>query len=113
MDDLSEKIGSILNDPESMQQLQELAQMFSSGGDASPAPSPPAEASGMPDAAALLQIGQMMQKAPADNNAALLLALRPHLGEARQKRVDKAVRLLRMWAVFRMLRETGALKDIL
>ena len=114
MDDLSGKIQSILSDPESMQQLQELAQMFSAGeGNQEAAAAPPPAPGGMPDAAMLMKLGQMMQSAPHDKNADLLLALRPHLGEGRQQRVDKAVRLLRMWAVFRMLRESGALQEFL
>ena len=107
---MQDKIRSVLSDPESMQQLTELAQMLQ-GGDA-PAPQAPA-AGGMPDAAMLMKVGELLQQDANDKNTALLRALRPHLSEERQRRTDKALRLLRLWAVFRTMQSTGMLQELL
>ena len=48
-----------------------------------------------------------------DKNAELLLALRPHLKEEKQKRVDKAIKLLKIIAIWNMAKENGLLNDIL
>ena len=114
--DLSAQIQSVLSDPESMEQIRQLAEMLGTGDaaqDTASAVSPSADPSPMPEPAALLQLGQMLQKAPTDKNAALLLALRPHLGAARQGRVDRAVRLLRLWAAFKTMRDSGMLQKLL
>ena len=107
---MQDKIQSILSDPESMQQLSELAQMLQ-GGDASAAQSAVPE--GMPDAAMLMKVGELLQHSQDDKNAALLRALRPHLSKERQRKTDKALRLLRLWAVFRMMQSSGMLQEIL
>lgn len=112
-ENLQDKIQSVLSDPESMQQLSELASMLRSESPSQGEP-PPGELPAMPDAAMLMKLGQMMQGASADDkNTALLRALRPHLSEARQLRVDKAVRLLRLWAVFRTMQSSGMLQELL
>lgn len=111
--ELQNKIQSVLSDPESMQQLSELAKMLQ-GEAAEPAEQQPGELPSMPDAAMLMKLGEMMQGASADDkNTALLRALRPHLSEYRQQRVDKAVRLLRLWAVFRTMQKNGMLSELL
>ncbi|MCR4644592.1 MAG: hypothetical protein K5695_04175 [Oscillospiraceae bacterium] len=104
--EMQDKIRSVLSDPESMQQLSELAQMLQ-GGDA-PAPAMP---DGMPDAAMLMKLGELLKQDADDKNAALLRAIRPHLSEERQRRTDQALRLLRLWAVFRTMQRTGMLQE--
>ena len=60
-------------------------------------------------------IGKIMGLASAfgnqkpDHRSALLLALKPHLGEARRERVDKAVKLLKIAAMLPLLKEQGIL----
>ena len=104
---MQDKIQSILADPESMQQLSELAQMLQ-GGDAPAGQNAP----GMPDAAMLMKVGELLQHNQDDKNTALLRALRPHLSEERQRKTDKALRLLRLWAVFRMMQSSGMLQEL-
>lgn len=127
MDDLMGKIQEVLSDPESMQQLSELAAMFrSSGGEASEdaqaQPEPPQDA---PSAAApenpfgdfdfskLMQLQGLFGSLQNDKNAELLLALRPHVCEERQVKIDRAVKLLKLYAMWTMLRESGMLKDLI
>ena len=118
MDDLSGKIGEILSDPESMRELSELAAMFRNETGPPPAEgtSPPADPAvgELFDPAMLARLGTLMQsQQQPDKNAALLLALRPHLGERRQLRVDKAVKLMRLYALWKTAQQSGMLQDLL
>jgi hypothetical protein len=110
VDDVMGKIGELLSDEESVKQLSELAQMIMSGDshEGGGSTSPPPDLSGLTKLSGLM--GAFSQSDP---NADLLLALKPHLGEERQKKVDKAVKLLRLLAVWSAARESGLLDDIL
>ena len=48
-----------------------------------------------------------------DKNAGLILALKPHLSPERQKRADKAVKILKLLALWSAAKDSGLLKDIL
>lgn len=116
MDDFSQKLCSVLTDPESIRNLSEIAAMLK---DADPAPEATAEPSEpppdhpMPDLSKLLAVGQALSQVQDDQTAALLTALRPYLSEARAKRTDQAVRMLRLYAAAVILRENGLLQDLL
>ncbi len=124
MDDVMDKVSGLLSDEESVQQLSELAKMFMSevnDGSDSAADEPASDgddgessdSGGMPDIETILKLtslaGAFTQN---DKNADLLLALKPHLGEEKQKRVDKAVKLLKLIAVWNMAKESGLLNNI-
>lgn len=118
-----EKIGEILADEESMKQLTELAQMLSS--DASESTDETEKTtcdayesdeggSGFPDIGTIMKLtGLMGALSQKDKNAELLLALKPHLGEEKQKKVDKAIKLLKLLAVWNMAKESGLLNDLI
>ena len=44
-----------------------------------------------------------------DKDSELLLALKPHVNTARQEKIDKAVKLLRIYAVINVLKDSGML----
>lgn len=113
MADLSETIGSILNDPSAMEQIKALGGMLGIGGDdQSSQPSKP-ESPGL-SAIDPGMMGLMMKLMPLmgrlredDDSTRLLYALRPFLSEKRQSRVDGAVRLLSIIRVLPLLKESG------
>ncbi len=131
MEDIIGKIGELLSDKESMKQLSELAQMFTSqeqsdcdeaeneqadcsceGGESND--SSESSSSGGFDFGMLFRLQEIMGTfSQKDKNSELLMALKPHLSEERQEKVDKAVKLLRLLAVFSILKESGILEDIL
>lgn len=117
MDDLNGKIQELLSDPESMQQISELAAMFQGGGDAGAQPTVPAAPSPggeLFDPAMLMKLSELMRtQSQPDNNAALLLALKPHLGAQRQSRVDKALRLLRLYSMWKAAKASGMLENLI
>lgn len=117
-------IGSLLGDPESLKQLGELAELLKSetqSGAApdSPSPSPAADTSPAADASpadgetaqgssdslrldpvSLMKLMNAVTSAGGDDkNRTLLLALKPYLGKERRDKVDKAVKLLKIYAV--------------
>ena len=126
MDDIAEKIGALLSDEESMRQIRELAAMFSSGNmgdDVSPDSGgenfSQEDSTGLGSSsddfpninfAAIFQLmGAMSQS---DKNCDLLIALKPHLCAERQVKIDKAVKLLKLYNLFITARESGLLNDL-
>lgn len=151
MDDLSEKIGEILSDEESMKQIRELADMLtgsmsSEGTDNSSADSPESfdpdyekksegsATGGFPDLSALMgmlggmsggdtqnggqsggiDMGTVMKLISViqstgenDKNRNFLIALKPLLGADKQERIDKAIKLLRIYSIFLALKDSG------
>ena len=123
MDDLMGKIQEVLSDEESMKQLTELASsLFSSseGEETGTERESVGEEKTEDDSGGgtdfdfskLLMMGQVMNSVSNDKNAELLIALKPLLKEERQAKVDKAVKMLKLFAVFNILKESGMLNDI-
>lgn len=124
MDDIMGKIQEVLSDEESMKQLSELASaLFSSSensgtenqcGKSEETDTGDSGGSGGFDfdISKILMMGQLMNSASDDKNARLLLALKPLLKEERQAKVDKALKLLRLLAIWNVLKESGMLGDI-
>ena len=129
MDSLTSKVQEILGSEEGMKQLGEMAKMLGlAGGEESP----PQQAAG-PDLGALLsgaaptgqeaplisaaeleKLSGILRSARQDTPAAALLrALRPMLRESRQKRVDEALRILRLLSILPVLQQSGLLRGLL
>ena len=120
MDDLTQKLQSLLSDPESMRNLSELAGMLrqpdadqDAPPDAATAEDTAQESAAVPpfDLEKMLALGQALSAAQEDETAALIRALKPHLSEKRARRADNAVRMLRLWSAAGILRENGMLGD--
>jgi len=122
MEDMNDMLGSLLGDPESMRQIKELADMLKSE-----MPSDGKNPSGSPDLSSLAGMmgGQGIDpnmlaaigKALAamngeDKDRALLMALKPHLSEDKQARVDKAVKMLKLYSAARALKDSGLLGSL-
>ena len=115
MEDMSKKIQEILNDEESMRQINELAQMFSSDdeGEGSTEASDSTADSGLNfDPSKLLMLQSIMSGANGGKNTELLLALKPLLKDERRAKVDKAVKILKLISAVELLKESGMLGDI-
>lgn len=128
VDDIAEKIGSLLSDEESMRQIRELAAMFSNGnmgdgspdgGDGSGENFPETNGTGSENSSENfpnINFGAIMQLVGAlsqsDKNCELLTALKPHLCAERQVKIDKAVKLLKLYNVFVTARDSGLLNDL-
>lgn len=119
MDDLLGKMQSVLSDPESMEQLKELAALLGETDEAESSREEPEQTSAEEkedsgfDIGMLMQLSSLMGSAGQDEDTALLLALKPHLNEERQKKVDRALKLMKIFSVWKTLKDTGMLKDFL
>lgn len=122
-DDIADKIQSLLSDEESMNQIKELAAMFGGmnegtgdGGEASSSPQTLKTENDSGDGGLNIDPFAVMQLFSAasakDKDCELLLALKPHLSPDKQKRIDKAVKLLKLYNIFTAMRENGMLNDL-
>lgn len=126
MDNLMENLQKVMSDPESMKQINELAQMLGlSGEDAKPPPPPEPEidfkklfSSSEPhkskednvDFKKLLQLTKIFEKASLpDKNTQLILALKPHLKEDTQKKADSLIKIFKLLSIYPVLKESKLL----
>ena len=158
MEDMMNKLQSILNDEESMKHIQELAGMLAAGTDEtqqSAAQSPPVTSNssqsspqnqtqqqnsnefdisqllqglginngGQPknqnqtsdfDFSKLLKIQQVVQAAnKPDNNISFLLALKPLLRDENKVKIDRLVKIFKLFSIYPLIKESGLGGDLL
>lgn len=108
MDDIAEKISSILNDPQSMEQIKSIAGML--GVNESVPEKPPATA---PDFSSIFQLAPLLNMAKSDDETiCFLMALRPLLSDNRKKKIDEATKILRIIKLFPLIKSTGLLSSL-
>ena len=99
--DLEEMLSGILKDEESLKKVQALAQQF-----AAESQPPKEEETDIADIKRVMSLVSRFKNQGQDNRTRLLLALKPILSEERAKRVDGAVRLLKVIELLPLLRES-------
>ena len=110
MDDLSTMLTGLLNSPEGMEQLKNMAGALLGG-----SKEPPQTSSnndifsgiGPDEIAGIMKMVSLLKQDQTDQRAGLLLAIRPHLSQERQKRVDDAVKILRLIQILPLVKEAG------
>ncbi len=102
MSEFEDRLNSILNDPEQMDKIANMAKSLL-GGDAGGAASGPQAAPATPfdgiDPAMLQGIGKIMSSMndpQNDQKTALLEAMKPYLDEKRRSKMDRAMKLAKM-----------------
>ncbi|MDR1693343.1 MAG: hypothetical protein LBR72_08300 [Oscillospiraceae bacterium] len=113
MDGFDEKLNKLLQNPEALAQVAQLARGLQAGR-AQQAPAPEPQPSGAPDLGILGALGDLDPKtlsgiagllgdltAKDDRRAVLLAALRPYVRKSRQEKMDRAVQLLQLSKVAR------------
>ncbi len=113
MDDLSQKLASVLNDPESMERVRRMAENILGEGNKTEEPSSPlaeiGSALGANEMQSIMQIISKFKGAGNDPRAQLLNALKPHLSEPKREKVDTAIKILKVIEILPFLRESGIL----
>ncbi len=114
------RITDILKDEESLRQLSELADMLRTGEFSDSCAEKTSEtksdenSGSLPDMEMMLKMtnlaGAMNGR---DKNTELLMALRPHLSEQGQQRLDRAVKILKLISVYEAAKESGLLNNFL
>lgn len=114
MDDLSEKLAGILNDPESMERVRQMAEnILGDNSQKTQEPSPVADLGGMlgaDDIQSIISIISKLKSSGNDPRSQLLNALKPHLSEPRREKVDTAIKILKIIELLPLMRESGILK---
>ncbi len=105
MDDIAEKLSSLLEDPEGLNKIKSLAEGILSDNKKEDKPDNDFQ---MPDINMLMKLSKAF-KSTKDDRINLLLALRPHLSEERKAKVDTAVKLLKIYSLMPLLKESGVL----
>ena len=134
MDGMTEKIEQFLSDPSAISQIQQVLSslgsqdqdssggldlsslfgMFAGGGMQNDDSSPNMGGlGGLGDFGGIASLLGNFQNNDDNENAVLLLALRPFLSVSRQKRVGEAVQLMKIISLLPLLKESGLLSGIL
>ena len=109
MDELEQKLGAVLNNPQLMQQIMSMAQSLG----AQPQPEQPPKAEAMPeiDIGMLQKLSGLAGKSTIDKDQqSLLRALKPYLTRERIEKLEKAMRAAAMAKMTTGLINSGALK---
>lgn len=107
MDDLKEKLSGILNDPESLEQLKNVAESIFSGEDSNPPQNdnmPPIENIG-----AIMSILSKLNGKEENDRTRLINSLKPYLSDSRKQKADNAIKLLKVIELWPLIKESGML----
>lgn len=113
MDDISEKLAELLNDPDSLKRVREMAENILGSEQKNDSPPKTDFGSLFGDDIDPAQIGKIisvmsrLKSDRDDNRTKLLLALKPHLSTPRQEKVDTAIKLLKLIDLLPFLKESG------
>jgi len=114
MDDLSEKLAGLLNDPDTMERVRKMAENILGEEQSAPQPSSPlGDITGMLGADELSGIISIIIKLKSSGNdprSQLLTALKPHLSEPRREKVDTAIKILKVLEILPLMKDSGILK---
>jgi hypothetical protein len=106
VDDLSAKLGELLNDPETVSKIGEMAKNLF--------PEQESQNEGnSPDMLKIMSLINRFKNTGENENQRLLMALKPHLSNERQKKVDTAVKILKLLELMPVLSESGLLENFL
>ena len=104
MDDLSATINSVLSDPEQFSNLKSMAEMLFSDQEKTQE-----SVDNDFDIGKIMSVVNRIKNSSSGENEKLLLALKPHLSEKRQQRVDTAVKILKLLEFAPLLSSSGLL----
>lgn len=117
MDDLSSKLTELLNDPESMNRVRQMAEsILGESGEKAPVYSPPPVIPDINDIPtgeelkSIMSVISRMKSASDDSRIQLIAALRPHLSDERRARADTAIKILKLLDILPLIKESGLLK---
>lgn len=104
MAEFDDKLNQILSNPDAMAQIARLAQSLNASAppDNVPSPAPPGDAPPppVPDGETVARFLPLLQELGGDSDARrLLYALRPYLRPQKQEKIERALRLARLFRV--------------
>lgn len=119
MDSMAERLEQLLNDDNTISQIQQIISSLREGGGPSQQTDAQGSSEGINPAmmngllAMLPTLTGTAKGAAGDPNVELLRALRPFLSKKRKKRVNEAVKLMKMKDMLPLLQQSGILSGFL
>lgn len=110
MDDLSQKLSGILNDPDSMEQVRKMAESLFSG---EKEPENKGNSGGMPspdELQAIISVVSQLNSQQDSERTHLINALKPYLSEQRQAKADNAIKILKLLELWPAIKDSGLFK---
>ena len=110
MNELEDRINSVLNDPSQMEKLANIAKSIMGGSQSAEVPSAPDI-----DPALIARIGSIMSRgeSKSSKDKKLLEAMRPYLSEKRRSKMDKALRIAKLAGIAEIaMTELGGSDDV-
>ncbi len=113
MDELSEKLSDILNNPESLSQVRQMAENIL-GNNQKPEEKSTAlneldSVLGAGELQSVISIIEKLKSSGNDPRSQLLNALKPHLSKPKREKADTAIKILKVIEILPYLRESGIL----
>lgn len=108
MDDISEKLSALLNNPEGLEGLKSMAESLLNGEGTKEKDQHSLQQS---EIAGIMKILNAL-KSTNDKSVDLLLALKPHLSHEKQAKLDTAIKLLKIYSILPLLKDTNILGDL-
>jgi len=111
MDDLQSKLAGILNDPESMDRVRQMAEnLFADNeGQSDNNQSDADEILSGEQLGMLMSIISKINGQQEDDRTHLLTALKPYLSKKRQEKTENAIKILKLLELLPLLKESGFL----
>lgn len=115
MDDLSEKLAGLLNDPDTMDRVRKMAENILGGQQETHQEQTNSLQNvggilGADEIQSIISIISKLKHSGNDNRTQLLTALKSHLSEPRREKVDTAIKILKMIEILPLLKDSGLLK---
>jgi hypothetical protein len=131
----AEKISEVLSDPESLKQISELAEMLKNGmaenssadssneadfnneipGSDANTDADFGDSAGLLDGidfSQILQIIMLLSDPPKDKNVDFLSALKPLMSEDKQPKIERSIKILKLYDMIEILKENDLLKGL-
>ena len=107
MDDLSDKIGELFSNPESLDKIKSLFGMLTDSGGSETKEHKGVDSESMPfDTDMLMKMQKALSLIKKDDpRVTFLLALKPNISEGRRKKVDEAIHLMRLVNLIPLLQD--------
>ena len=109
MDDLSEKLAGLLNDPESMENMKRMAESLLGGDNTSKSNNESSLFDDVKTAQTVMNLLNQLKNSDNDSRTQLLYALKPLLSEPKREKVDTAIKILKLIEMLPLLKGTGLL----
>lgn len=128
-----DRVQELLSDPESLKQIQELADILNSdinngsqtsqeqvnnsninlqSNQGEESSQSQGDTSNNFDFGMIFQLMQLLNSSSNSQDATLLLAIKPYLSEERQGKVDKAIKLMKVYDIFTIAKDSGLLNNL-